>query len=320
MSPEILLILAVTSKLRLSKTVAIFLAVSLLCMVASVFLLGIPSERQQQSKQTEVDVWAPASKNFPGTLQMNVTCAAQAGGDGSGSLGLCGQMRRSNRCARFLSDAAIPMEHVEELKSMLSWLISEAWGAGTGPPSVVDLHGETISYKEQFVNLTELMNFKSLKFTQKQVEAYTSVRRLLRLQVADLFGLEAEHLQHDMTFFSHINGSKTARTLHDEYWHSHIDTEQYGTFAFTTLLYLNSQDEDFHGGEFVFEAQGTLAPAAVEPKAGRIVAFSSDAENPHKVLKVTQGIRMALTAAFTCSTEKALSIEAFPKPSLVASG
>lgn len=203
---------------------------------------------------------------------------------------------------------------------MLSWLISEAWGAGTGPPSVVDLHGETISYKEQFVNLTELMDFKSLKFTQKQVEAYTSVRRLLRLQVAEFFGLDPETLQHDMTFFSHINGSKTARTLHDEYWHSHIDTEQYGTFAFTTLLYLNSQDEDFHGGEFVFEAHGTSSAAAVEPRAGRVVAFSSDAENPHKVLKVTKGIRMALTAAFTCSTEKALSIEAFPKPSLVASG
>eukprot|EP00435_Cladocopium_sp_Y103_P031229 s325_g7.t2 len=317
MSPEILLILAVTSKLRLSKTVAIFLAVSLLCMVASVFLLGIPSERQQQSKQTEVDVWAPASKNFPGTLQMNVTCAAQAGGYGSGSLGLCGQMRRSNRCARFLSDAAIPMEH--ELKSMLSWLISEAWGAGTGPPSVVDLHGETISYKEQFVNLTELMNFKSLKFTQKQVEAYTSVRRLLRLQVADLFGLEAEHLQHDMTFFSHINGSKTARTLHDD---SRQDWPSTGNMQEPSHSIASSRSIgiDFHGGEFVFEAQGTLAPAAVEPKAGRIVAFSSDAENPHKVLKVTQGIRMALTAAFTCSTEKALSIEAFPKPSLVASG
>ena len=31
---------------------------------------------------------------------------------------------------------------------MLSWLIAEAWGGGAGPPSVVDLHSETISYKE----------------------------------------------------------------------------------------------------------------------------------------------------------------------------
>ena len=47
-----------------------------------------------------------------------------------------------------------------------------------------------------------------------------------------------------MSFFSHINSSKTAETLHDEYWHSHIDTEQYGTFAYTSILYLNTQGED----------------------------------------------------------------------------
>ena len=41
--------------------------------------------------------------------------------------------------------------------------------------------------------------------------------------------------------------------------------------------------QDFHGGEFVFEAHGTSSAAAVEPRAGRVVAFSSDAENPHKV-------------------------------------
>jgi len=44
--------------------------------------------------------------------------------------------------------------------------------------------------------------------------------------------------------------------------------------------------EDFHGGEFIFEATANgakdTAVMAVEPKAGRVVLFSSDAENPHK--------------------------------------
>lgn len=47
-----------------------------------------------------------------------------------------------------------------------------------------------------------------------------------------------------MSFFSHINSSKTAQTVHDEYWHSHIDTEQYGTFAYTSILYLNTQGQE----------------------------------------------------------------------------
>ena len=77
-----------------------------------------------------------------------------------------------------------------------------------------------------------------------------------------------------MTFFSHINASKTAQTVHDQYWHSHIaagiisvmpaarrllevrqlefmsctkDTEQYGTFAYTVLLYLNTEAQDARG-------------------------------------------------------------------------
>lgn len=44
-----------------------------------------------------------------------------------------------------------------------------------------------------------------------------------------------------------------------EYWHSHIDTEQYGTFAFTTLLYLNSQDEDERRCEFPDETWRNMA-------------------------------------------------------------
>eukprot|EP00439_Symbiodinium_sp_Y106_P036350 s466_g4.t1 len=276
---------------------------------------------QKGRKQTDFEVWATARRRLPDALQMNVTCSKTPGGDGTGGTGLCGTPRRGNRCARFVLDEAIPAADVQELAHLLQWLVSEAWGGGSGPPSVLDLHAETLSYKDKFVNLTMFMEFKSLKFTQKQVEAYRSVRQALREQLSRLFGVPLEGLQHDMTFFSHINASKTAQTVHDQYWHSHIDTEQYGTFAYTVLLYLNTEAQDFDGGEFIFEeskGEGFRVPAAaVEPRAGRIVAFSSDAENPHKVLAVSRGVRMALTAAFTCSQEQAMSIQSFPNPAMV---
>merc|ERR550534_2603 len=104
--------------------------------------------------------------------------------------------------------------------------------------------------------------------------------------------------------------------MHDEYWHQHTDTEQYGTFEYTALLYLSTLGRDFDGGEFVFDPPAGGAPAsavAVEPKFNRLVAFTSDAENPHRVAKVSRGVRIALTAAFTCDAEKAGSIgPAFP--------
>ncbi|CAE7329226.1 OGFOD3 [Symbiodinium natans] len=302
----------------------------LLVSAAAVILVSTWKPAEHPGKQTDFEVWASARRNLPDALQMKLALTG---------FGLCGIPRRGNRCARFVLDGVVPAAEVKELAELLQWLVSEAWGAGSGPPSVVDLHAETISYKDQrgvavmtlkekselqqdnFVNLTMFMEFKSLKFTQKQVEAYSRVRQALRKQLSRLFGVPLEGLQHDMTFFSHINGSKTAQTTHDEYWHSHIDTEQYGTFAYTVLLYLNSADHDFDGGEFIFEesrGNGVVVPAAaVEPRAGRVVAFSSDAENPHKVLKVSRGVRMALTAAFTCSQEQAASIQSFPNPSMV---
>ena len=36
-------------------------------------------------------------------------------------------------------------------------------------------------------------------------------------------------------------------TPHDEYWHKHIDTNQYETFDYTALIYLNDQGEDYQG-------------------------------------------------------------------------
>merc|ERR1712150_11220 len=124
--------------------------------------------------------------------------------------------------------------------------------------------------------------------TEKQFKAYGAVRDAVRRVLADHFGMPEETLLHDMTFFSHINGSKKAQTLHDEYWHLHTDTEQYGTFEYTTLLYLSTLGQDFDGGEFIFEdPAGAAKPVSVEPRMGRLVAFTSDAENPHRVEKVT---------------------------------
>lgn len=250
----------------------------------------------------------------------NVSCTKRP------AQGSCGAVRRSDRCARAVVDDAVPENEARELQKMIDWLIKEAWGGGSGPPSVVDLHQGSISYKEQFVEVAALMEFKSINYTQAQRDAYHAVRQKIRDIVADIFGVPAQALLHDLTFFSHINGSKEAKTLHDEYWHQHTDTEQYGTFEYTSLLYLSTQREDFAGGEFMFEKSGEASESApgseawkgeveavVEPRFNRLVVFTSDSENPHRVDKVSQGVRIALTAAFTCDMEKAASIgEAFP--------
>mmetsp|Transcript_4030 Transcript_4030/g.9443 ORF Transcript_4030/g.9443 Transcript_4030/m.9443 type:complete len:339 (+) Transcript_4030:31-1047(+) len=256
--------------------------------------------------------WASSSNVLRSPLQQNVSCAESA----MLVRGSCHSPRRSGRCARFVVDDALRDNDLQELVGLVRWLIREAWGAGAGPPSVIDLHANTISYKDKFVDLESLMEFKSLNFTDSQIRAYSAVRWEVRRLVADLFGIPVQELRHDLTFFSHINASKVAQTPHDEYWHTHTDTEQYGTFSYTALVYLSTMRQDFDGGEFIFEGAHN---ETVEPRFGRLVTFTSDAENPHRVEKVSRGVRVALTAAFTCDTEKAASIEPFPKSTVMAS-
>ncbi|XP_075058400.1 prolyl 3-hydroxylase 2 [Mixophyes fleayi] len=66
---------------------------------------------------------------------------------------------------------------------------------------------------------------------------------------------------------------------------------------YSALLYLNG---DFDGGEFVFtEMDAKTVTAAIKPKCGRLVGFSSGGENPHGVKAVTKGQRCAVALWFT---------------------
>jgi predicted 2-oxoglutarate/Fe(II)-dependent dioxygenase YbiX len=46
----------------------------------------------------------------------------------------------------------------------------------------------------------------------------------------------------------------------------------------------------------------------VEPRAGRVVTFTSGWENPHFVEKVTSGERLVLSFWFTCDRDKQFEI------------
>uniref|UniRef100_A0A670ZA17 procollagen-proline 3-dioxygenase n=1 Tax=Pseudonaja textilis TaxID=8673 RepID=A0A670ZA17_PSETE len=70
---------------------------------------------------------------------------------------------------------------------------------------------------------------------------------------------------------------------------------------YSAILYLN---EDFQGGNLFFtEMDAVTLTAQVRPKCGRLVAFSSGAENPHGVWAVTRGRRCAIALWYTLSPE-----------------
>ena len=69
--------------------------------------------------------------------------------------------------------------------------------------------------------------------------------------------------------------SPPTQSQNDIYWLPHIDRDTYGSFVYTSLLYLSSFGEDFEGGEFVFLDDEGKKKSIVQPRAGRVSFFTS---------------------------------------------
>lgn len=84
--------------------------------------------------------------------------------------------------------------------------------------------------------------------------------------------------------------------------------ETYESFHYTSLVYLNDYGKDFKGGRFYFmqDLKSSTKNTTVEPRAGRILMFTSGSENPHAVERVLEGTRFAITVSFTCDTKLAI--------------
>ncbi|KAI8500077.1 2-oxoglutarate and iron-dependent oxygenase domain-containing protein 3 [Branchiostoma belcheri] len=159
---------------------------------------------------------------------------------------------------------------------------------------------------DSFINLYEMMKRSNHKivFSEDDFSLYRKVKNRIRSAIAAEFGIEQErlHLTHP-TFFSRMT-TKPAKTVHDEYWHPHIDKETYGSFDYTSLLYLSDYGSDFTGGRFVFVDKE--ANSTVEPRTGRVSFFTSGSENLHFVEKLASGTRFAITVSFSCDKKHAI--------------
>ena len=177
-----------------------------------------------------------------------------------------------------------------------------AAGGGGGGATILDLHSGALSMGDSFVDAYQLPAASENGALGAELELYGAVKRRIAGMVERELGVEGLLLTKP-TFFSRLD-ARAARTEHDEYWHEHVDTEQYGSFEYTCLLYLATHGDEFTGGEFEFTGR---APMLVQPRIGRVSCFTSGPENPHRVRRVASGTRYAITVAFTCDEAEAIA-------------
>ncbi|KAM5217026.1 2-oxoglutarate and iron-dependent oxygenase domain-containing protein 3 isoform 1-T1 [Hipposideros larvatus] len=212
------------------------------------------------------------------------------------------------KCGRGVTDAVITRDEALRIRSIAEKGLS--LGGSDGGASILDLHSGALSVGKHFVNLYRYFGDKIENiFSEEDFQLYRDVRQKVQLAIAQAFGISASLLYLTKpTFFSRINSTE-ARTAHDEYWHAHVDKVTYGSFDYTSLLYLSDYLDDFGGGRFVFMEEG--ANKTVEPRAGRVSFFTSGSENLHRVEKVHWGTRYAVTIAFSCNPDHGIADPAF---------
>ncbi|CAH2087521.1 unnamed protein product [Euphydryas editha] len=205
-------------------------------------------------------------------------------------------------CKRFVTDKVISLRETEELLKIAQKGLK--YGGSSGGASILDLHSGALSKGRHFVNVYKINELKNL-FTQEDFNIFRAVKEKIKYTIAHHFGVQPNkiYLTHP-TFFSEIT-SKPAVTVHDEYWHPHVDKETYKSFHYTTLLYLGDYNIDFKGGRFVFIDE--KYNSTIEPRKGRLSMFTSGGENYHYVEKVTSGVRYAITISFTCDQKFSIS-------------
>ncbi|XP_042240748.1 2-oxoglutarate and iron-dependent oxygenase domain-containing protein 3-like isoform X2 [Homarus americanus] len=205
------------------------------------------------------------------------------------------------KCGRVIFDTLVTTSEVAALLNIAERGLSV--GGSTGGASILDLHSGALSHGNAFVNIFKLEEAKNL-FNAQDFKIYSHVKNKIHHAIANHFGISRSglYLTHP-TFFSRIT-PVPPQTIHDEYWHPHVDKETYESFHYTSLLYLSDFGHHFDGGRFIFIDKDSNK--TVEPRRGRVSAFTSGSENLHCVERVTGGTRYAITVSFTCDPNHAI--------------
>eukprot|EP01120_Amphizonella_sp_Union-15-10_P017019 TRINITY_DN9302_c0_g1_i1.p1 TRINITY_DN9302_c0_g1~~TRINITY_DN9302_c0_g1_i1.p1 ORF type:complete len:317 (-),score=33.57 TRINITY_DN9302_c0_g1_i1:42-992(-) len=204
------------------------------------------------------------------------------------------------KCARIVLDNFVTEDEVNTLISLAERAMQ--YGGGSGGPTIFDTSSGTLSKDTKFINLYKYLQVKGEGpiFTDDDKLFISSIQNRVFQFVRQHFSTVKTELA-SPSFFSRITNAEPV-TEHDEYWHDHVDTQTYGTFIYTSLLYLNDYGKDYEGGEFEFVDKETRETRlTIHPKKGRLNVFTSGTENPHHVRQVISGVRYAWTIAFTCS-------------------
>lgn len=124
------------------------------------------------------------------------------------------------QCGRFVIDSMVKDHEVTALLELAK--AGFAFGGSAGGASILDLHTGALSKGDKFVNVHKMPEAAGL-LREDTLNVYKQVTTRITHAISERFGIEATALHlTEPTFFSRITNAP-AKTIHDEYWHEHVD-------------------------------------------------------------------------------------------------
>lgn len=243
--------------------------------------------------------------------------AAYAAGASGGCLPTAGG---THGCGRYIQDGLFSEEEVDALKAMVrAGMARSRVEAG---PTILDLNTGFMRdrvlqniYRPQRLDGVVL---PAVNYTDAQFQLYGSVYERIHARLRAVFGLATLHFTAP-TFVTRIRGAPDWQpaSAHDEYFHTHSDKANTDHYDYSGLVYLSTGGgRDFTGGDFHFSRPADDAAAVppppdaddaawvpehtVQPRAGRLLLFTSGTENMHNLDLVTGGERFVFSMWFSC--------------------
>ncbi|XP_015793951.1 2-oxoglutarate and iron-dependent oxygenase domain-containing protein 3 [Tetranychus urticae] len=194
------------------------------------------------------------------------------------------------RCGTLIYDELVSLEEAARLRQMAAKLVYEIGETNPYSRESINLHWVNLhtvfkrGYKEKVFNETDF------KLVKKASERAKTV-------IAETFGIPRNSLH-----FTTVAQFTRYRPMTRYSQFRHVDKVRVQSLIVTSILWLSTYDYDFGGGTTSFLTapdSPPYTPYIVQPKINRFAAWTSGWENPHEVMQLLWGERLALIFAFT---------------------
>eukprot|EP00501_MAST-03F_sp_TOSAG23-6_P002144 GSMAST32.ASY1.ANO1.2242.1 assembled CDS len=265
-------------------------------------VLVLPVMALQYPREMYTPKW---SKGVPLIQKWPIECSSQYDDAIKNSSGgfVDGCHPRDN-CARVVVENFVTSDEQDGLLSIIQKGLQYATPRShSGGPTIMDINtgfirdsfGHSNMYKLN-PTLDQHAQTQPAQFSTTEYALYKNIIERIRRKIMEEFNLSTLHFTAP-TFVTRTVGNSTwsPRSIHDEYWHPHIDKNNTEFYDYSGLLYLSDQDFDFTGGHFAWLDGDHDISAMMKDGGGRLIIFSAGQENLHQVQKVIEGSRIVLS-------------------------